>query len=281
MVKRRIYPWWYAIVAGLDERFGRGEGFGQQLSKDRLKAIIAFELTTPVYEKLNGTMHRTEHPWKDFLLESNPALVCDAYTAVARTQLSSGEQIAEGLREILSEPPFEPFRNNVAISFLREFPNASEFRLGELFDVVISARALHADFLVLATRVLSGAQPVDERQRDLWLVATYFLAPIDYEREVRNRTEERPSLVFDLRDRTGFARRGQPEQNLPIPMLEFMAQLTGTMFPSAEHPVDGWSGDTNPWDGSEHFRALLGLLSASASAAATESLSRLRLKSRI
>lgn len=214
---RKIYDWWYAIVAGLDERFGRDEGFGEHLSQDRLKAIIAFELTNPVFERLDGTHHRTKHTWKEFLLVSNPALVRDAYVAVAKLRLGRGDQMAEGLREILSEQAFEPFRNEVVISFLREFPGASEFRLGELFDVALSSPALHADFLALSARVLSGALPVGERQRDLWLVAAYFLAPAFYEQEAQDRAAERPSLVFDLRDRTGAARRGQPRKSYQFP----------------------------------------------------------------
>jgi hypothetical protein len=46
----------------------------------------------------------------------------------------------------------------------------------------------------------------------------------------------RPGLVFDLRDRSGFARRAEPGQMLPLPMLEFMARLTGALFPARPIP---------------------------------------------
>jgi len=58
-------------------------------------------------------------------------------------------------------------------------------------------------------------------------------------------------------------------------MLEFMARLTGSSFPSMPHPAGGWGGDRNPWDASEHFRTLINRISASASPAATEALKRL------
>jgi predicted NACHT family NTPase len=276
VAKRRIFHWWYAIIAGLNERFAIRAEFGNHLSEDQIKGLLVFDLTSPIFEKRDGTHRRIDHPWKQALLATNPALVSDAYAAVARLRLSRGEQTAEGLREILTEQALEPFRDQITISFLREFPNANEFRLGELLDAVVSSPALHGDFLAIAAHLLSGHQAVDERPRDLWLIAAYFLAPAVYEQAVQNRATERPNLVFDLRDRAGFARRGQPQEKLPIPMLEFMARLTGTLFPSAPHPADGWSGDTNPWDGSEYFRTLIGLLSASPSRAAADALSRLR-----
>ena len=58
-------------------------------------------------------------------------------------------------------------------------------------------------------------------------------------------------------------------------MIEFMARLTGSLFPDMSHPVGGWSGDTNAWDASEHFRTLINMISASPSPAATDALQRL------
>jgi hypothetical protein len=106
-------------------------------------------------------------------------------------------------------------------------------------------------------------------------VTAYLVAPSTYESAVERRAAARPELVFDLRDRSGFAHRAQPEHDLPLSMLTFMARLTGAAFPSTPHPAGGWCGDTNAWDASDHFRKLIGRISASASAAATDALVRL------
>src|ERR1039458_6901081 len=110
----------------------------------------------------------------------------------------------------------------------------------------------------------------------MWLVTGYLLASSQYESDVEHRTRAYPGLVFDLRDRSGFASRGQPqEETLPLPMLEFMAQLTGAVYPETPPPVGGWSGDTNGWDAAEHCRRLINMISGMPSEAATNALVRL------
>ena len=88
----------------------------------------------------------------------------------------------------------------------------------------------HAGFVQLAASVLTDAPSPNERKRDLWLTAAYILAPNRYESAVETRAAARPSLVFDLRDRSGFARYGGSTAVLPLPVMEFLARLTGTLF---------------------------------------------------
>ena len=149
-------------------------------------------------------------------------------------------------------------------------------RLGDLLEAVAKFPAAHDVFLQLAGAVISGHVAVDERPRDLWLVAAYFNSPARFEEDIRQRAAAHPGLVFDLRDRSGFAHRGHPgEGDLPLPVIEFMAQLTGSLFPETPFPSGGWMGNTNAWDASEHFRTLTNMISTLPSQAATEALERL------
>lgn len=177
---------------------------------------------------------------------------------------------------MLTEEPFEPFRKETALTFLREFPNAAPYRLGELLDAATKIPEAHKNLLAIADDVLSGALTVDERQRDMWLTTAYLLSPTKYEAELERCARTRPELVFDLRDRSGFALHGQPQDGaLSVPLLEAMARLTGALFPDARHPSSVWSGDANAWDASDHFRNLVGMISAIPTEAATNSLARL------
>jgi len=258
------YDWWYAALAGLNERFASGQGF-DGLPDDVLKGLAVFDIT--------GSL--TEPPWRKALIERRPELVRDAYLGVVQLRLSRGEQIVEGLRELLQESAFDAYRPALVMDLLRQFPNADPFKLGELLDAVAALPSIHQDYLQLAASVISGTLAVDERQRDLWLVTAYLIAPATYENTVLQRATARPGLVFDLRDHSGFARCALPDHMLPLPMLEFMATLTGRLFPSTPHPVGGWSGDTNAWDASEHFRTLINRISTSPTPAATDALQRL------
>jgi hypothetical protein len=162
------------------------------------------------------------------------------------------------------------------LELLRDFPNACPFWLGNLLDAAKKLPDAHAELVELAGKVSSGAVAVEERQRDMWLVTAYLLAPSQYESNVESRARVRPSLVFDLRDRCAFGLRGQAKEGArPLPTLEFMARLTGALFRETPHPANGWSGDTNPWDAAEHCRDLINMISALPTEAATNALVRL------
>lgn len=271
---RNAFAWWHGLIAGLNEKWPVGGLEG--VSDDLLRALVAFDLTNPVSEETEGTTHWVTHPWKQALLEQRPELVRDAYRAVARARLSKGEQHADGLHELLTEAAFEPFRKETALGFLREFPNAPRYRLGALLDAATGITDAHKDLLAIADEVLSGIRRVDEPQRDMWLATAYMLSPTKYEGELERCTRARPGLVFDLRDRSGFAMREQPQDGaISLPLLEGMARLTGALYPNAQHPSSAWSGDTNAWDASDHFRNLVGMISAMPTEAATNSLVRL------
>lgn len=255
-VNHHHYDWWHAAVAGLNERYLSGQGHSK-LSDDFLKGMLAFDIANPVPFYKDSADRSLVHSWRTDLIEHRPELVRDAYLAVAHLRLLRNEQIVDGLTELLTEPVFEPYRRDVALDLLRQFPNADPFRLADLLDVVAKLPAAHNVFLQLAGPVISGHIAVDQRQRDLWLVTAYLVSPARFEDDVRQRAGAHPGLVFDLRDASGFANRGQPgEAALPLAAIEFMAQLTGSLFPETPFPPHGWSGDTNAWDASEHFRTL-------------------------
>jgi hypothetical protein len=110
----------------------------------------------------------------------------------------------------------------------------------------------------------------------VWLATAYLLSSTRFEADVESRARTRPALIFDLRDRSGTPEGEQPQEtHLPLPMLEFMARLTGTLYPETPHPEDGWSGNTNPWDAAEYCRRLINMISAIPSEVATNALVRL------
>ncbi|CAN3990260.1 hypothetical protein MCBRY_001080 [Methylocystis bryophila] len=267
------YGWWYALIAGLNERWAAGQGL-VGLSDDFLKGMLVFDLANPVWTREGGKQGWAVHPWRKELTERKPELVRDAYFAVAQLHLSRSANGVIGLRELLHEPAFEPYRPVIVLDLLRQFPNANPPSLCELLDAISALPAIYQDFLKLAGPVISGTTAVDERQYDLWMVTAYFIAPAQFENDVERRARSRPNLVFDLRDRSGFAHRAQPHHALPLPMLEFIAKLTGSLFPETPAP-ESWQGDTNPWDASDHFRALVNMISASPSPEATDALQRL------
>lgn len=265
-----------AIVAGLAERFMESPDLSDYPTS-LLQAALAFDLTHPILTTNEGTTERIAFAWKTAILEQQPVLARDAYKAVARAQLAKSDQTADGLRELLTLDAFWDDREELAIEFLRDFPNANPFRLDEMLDAAMSAPAAHPEFLALAGPVLDGAVQVDERQRDMWLAAAYLLAPTAHAATFEAAARERPGLIFEVRDRSGYERRypGQAPIGLSLPQLESIARLTGTLWPATSPPSNGWGGDTNAWDAWEYFYALTNRISANPSESATAALSRL------
>jgi hypothetical protein len=201
---------------------------------------------------------------------------------MARAKLANGDQIVDGLRELMKEEHLKPFRAETALRLLREFPNADRFRLDELFGGVFATPAAHPEFLAIAERVITGAVTVSQPQQDMWLAAAYLLSPGRYEADVETCAAQRPAIVFNLREHSGFDPHGDQQPSiLPLPQLEFLARLTGTHYPEVGFPDGGWSGNTNAWDAAEYFRKLIDTIAAVPSEAATAALRRLEAVARL
>lgn len=268
------YDWWWALVAGLNERLATGQNISD-VPDDLLQAMLAFDITNPVSEQRDGSERRVVHPWRKDLMESRPELVRDTYLAVVQLRLSRNEQFADGLSELLTADAFKPYLADIVLGLLSEYPNASPFRLDEMLNAAAKLPAVHERFLGLTRTVLADTA-LEHHQRDLWLATAYVLSHAAFENDVRKRAAAHPAFIFDLRDKAGFADQGQPTKALPSTMLEFLAQLAGSFFPDTPYPSDGWGGNTNGWDAAEWVRALIGMISASPSEAATAALKRLR-----
>jgi predicted NACHT family NTPase len=270
------YDWWHALIAGMNERWVIGQRF-DGLSDETLKALVAFDLVSPVTVVRDGSEQFYVAPWRQYLLDQRPELMRDVYLAVARARLSKNlTSHPEGLHELLTQPQFEPYRENVGIELLREFPNVGEFQLEQVLLALKKLPTARGPLRELIQHTLSGAVNLEERQRDLWLSAGYLLSPTQYEHTVEERAKSCPSLVFDLRDVSRTDLGSQPHEGLlNLNTLEFMACLTGRCYADTPHPEQSWGGDRNPWDASEHFRALANVISASSSEAATAALIRL------
>jgi predicted NACHT family NTPase len=273
--EHKRYDWWYVLGAGVIERWEVTATLAG-LSDELLKVALAFDLTNPVFEHVQGSSHVMVPGWKTAVMRDRPELARDAYVAIARAKLTKGEQTVDGLRELMVEDAFKAFRTEIAFKFLRDFPNAHPYRLGEFFEGALATSAAHKGFLDLADRVLSGAVPVGEPQHDMWLAAAYVLAPSRYEPELEATAAKRPGMVFDLRNYTGYdGHSDRKPSELTLPQLEFLARLTGTLYPETPFPTGGWSGNTNSWDTAEYCRKLISAISAVPSEAATKALRRL------
>jgi hypothetical protein len=279
--EHRQHTRWLVLCAGLMERWDTTPSLAG-LTDEFLKAALAFDLVNPMYEHVDDSSCVMMPGWKEAVMQFRPELANEAYLAVARTKLAKGDQMVEGLRALMVEDAFRPFRVATALELLRDFPNAALHRLDELFDGVLTTSAVHDGFLGLADRVLNGEVSVDQQQHDMWLAAAYLLSSSRYQADLEAVATQRPSIIFRLRDRTGYSRYGSQETNtLPLPQLEFLARLTGALYPETGYPTGVFGGDTNAWDAAEYCRKLINTISAVPSEAATAALKRMEADGRM
>jgi predicted NACHT family NTPase len=275
LAQGKRWDWWFGIAAGLREKWEEEPGL-IGISDELLQAMLAFDITNPVFETADGVMHEVVPPWKASVLKERPELARDAYVAVARTKLPMGGPVSDSVHELMTSEAFEPFRADVVIELLQSFPGAERSRLAALLDGVIATPAAHAKFLDLAGKVLGDANSVGQPQHDMWLAVAYLLAPAQHEAQLEAAAKRNRAVVFEVRDRSGNKSHGSGTAvNLSLPQLAVLARLTGSLYANAAYPPAGWRGSTNEWDAAEFCRDLITAISALASENATNELKRL------
>jgi len=273
--QRQYKKAWHVYVAGLGEKFRRTSTLLGE-SDGLLSAMLAFDLTNPIATHDGVVTTWVQHPWKEFLLRERPGLVHEAYEAVARAKLLSGDLHVDGLHELLTHEALEPYREGTALGLLGDFPNMAPLRLRELLRCGIGIPSAHMPLLAIANHVLGGGVQIDQERHDIWLVVAWLLSPEDRSVALQDATRHRLDIVFDLRDFTGSGRwEGSSTSPLAVGQIEFLIRLAGPLYAPTQMPADGAYGDHNSWDATEYIRRLVNGLSTHPTEAATESLSRL------
>ena len=273
---RKYFKWWFAVIAGLDEYTKAGFD-SDALPDSYVRAVFAIDCLYPTYWREGNTNKRIEHPWKADLLVKRPQLAVDAYSALARSSLARGDQPFHGLHELMDLKALVPFRTAVAMSLLEGFPAAPAQALRHLLPAALAAG--NFDNLHLLVRGgLSACQAEDRAEsRSLWLAAGVLVAPVEFRLEVeRLEKEAARAVIWAIRDLSGHRRWPTTERSaLSIEQLEFVARLTASHYERAEFPPTTFWGDTNPWDATDLVHQMINLISADASAGASEALARL------
>jgi hypothetical protein len=184
--EHKAFNWWYALIAGLDEQWRRNPDL-TGLTDEFLRAALALSQACPTFVKTATSSERRPHEWKEAALEQRPDLARDAYIALARAGLRKGEAHVEGLRELLNDEPFAPFRMDITMLLLRKFPNAARFRLDELLRSGLSMVGAHPDLLQ------SVAGRSNHRRR--------LAAPAELRRPWRRGTRKTPATTRRRRGR--------------------------------------------------------------------------------
>jgi hypothetical protein len=270
----KYFPWWYAIIAGLDLYVEQG-GQVDDLKDEFLSSALVIDSLCTTFTHKGNVSSQYIHPWKTRILESRPALAAGAYCELARFDLARTAQSVFGLHDLLHQVVLQPFRQETAMALLREFPNAPSNSLRQLIQVVMSD-CDSSLFASLAQDVVDSGLDRDDALV-LWLAAGYVVAPNNFISYCDALDESGLlALVWAFRAVSGYSHRSNNQTaQLTSQQIEKILCWVVERFPRTSHPKRGWSGDENAWDATDYALQLIALLSADPATAAAASLQRL------
>jgi hypothetical protein len=270
-IQHRRWDWWYAIIAGLEERWS-DEGSIEQWSDELVASGLAIELLHTIYQSDgNNTMRPIRHEWKARTLRDRSQLAHRTYVTIAETALAHDEQYIPGLRELLDQENLATFRTETVLYFLRKYPNAKTHYLDDLLKAACGSKRARGELVSLAGDLLKREGLSADNYRK-WLTIAYLIAPVEFQGKL-SREQDDVEIVWLIRDRMQELSGERSHIRLTPAQLLFLAELATKHFPTREgYPSNGWSGDRNPWDGTEFVLILINRLSADPSQAATDCL---------
>ncbi len=176
--------------------------------------------------------------------------------------LNSGIEHVSGLYRLARNEEFSDIAGPLAIEWIEKYTDLSNNSLRELLAAAI--RHVSRNKVVeLIREHVSNKIWKDEEQRNIWMGATFLL---DFENnlELLNAyAKENREHLWSLRAMFNPEREkyeGWPK--LSATQHHFLITKFGALWPPADHPSDGWSGDQNPWDASQFIQGRIGDLAA-------------------
>lgn len=164
---------------------------------------------------------------------------------------------------------------DLAEDWLIRFPDMSGEAEVEMIDRLIRSNRRDALRTLLADR--QGKTLDDERRRNWEAVA--LIVDFDAARARLGNAIE-PELLWHLRARIGGRHYHDDGEGSPaflsIDQLAWMITTFRALWPATGRPMSVTTGDTNPWDASEHIRALITRLGNDVSPEAVTALATLR-----
>jgi hypothetical protein len=222
-----------AWVLGADLLFeDSGEGM-PQLPEERLVSLLALALVTPT----NFGSTSTKRAWPARIASAVPQAATAALRDLVIPQLEAGQDVVDGLTEVLDDAAFAAIRRELLPEFL-----ACAHR-GHAFNSVLNAALRDPgddDVLPILRRCLAEVGGSLQPTRWPLLATAWLLAPEEFSAAVEAAVATSPELLADLAERTGELGHGFEGGALPalrLPHRLLLAKLCGPAWPPAEWPV--------------------------------------------
>jgi len=189
-------------------------------------------------------------------------------------QLRQGVQHVDHLWQLMRDDD-ESVASDFAECWLIRFPEMSGDAEIEMVDRLMRSNRRATLRTLVADRLARALN--DERRRNWEAVA--LIVDFEAAQEWLGNVVE-PNLLWNVRARIGGRRYHEDNEGSPaflsVDQLAWLIATFRLLWPDIARPTSVTTGDTNPWDASEHIRALISRLGSDVSAEAVLALARLR-----
>jgi hypothetical protein len=272
--ENRHYTWWYAILAGMDEKWHLARCL-DVFPEAALEAALclAFELSTSEYD--GNTSRPTTREWPDRILTERPELARRVFRAFLHPLLENKVSHSRMLHELVSNEKTQPWCSALALELLEEFSSTPPDVLKNLLYAALAQAHCWTKLAILAKQVLMTPGRVRGEQRALWIVTGYLVSPDDFRDMLAGYTRNREEALWTVKELVeSIASYKQGDLiTLTIVQRQFLVWLIGRRFGYANRPIgEIIQGNRHGWNAAEFVRWQIEALSAEPSEKAGEAL---------
>jgi hypothetical protein len=138
--KNRYYQWWYAILAGMDERWSQKRCL-DAFSDSALEAALCLHFQLPTSAKEVNSTHPTKREWPDLILAERPNLAVQAFRGFLCPFCEKRASHISLLNELVNNEKTLTWRGELALELLERFSTAAPEALRKLLYAALSAES--------------------------------------------------------------------------------------------------------------------------------------------
>jgi hypothetical protein len=221
--KNQIYPFGYAVLAGMSILADRSMSKLLQLPERINRSALAFHLAMDYDE---------EPKWINALFKSRLSLVSEVLEDFWRFHLSQNCEYIEKLYLLPQDTRMSAFAGQVSIRLLRDFPNCKERPLSHMVRAALKYSD-KATLLTLCRQVLSQPSRVSGKQRILWYATAFALNSKEFSQKIKRYIGGDQQKAAEL---LNFLRLSRPENqelvsiDLSLSALADLILICGSVF---------------------------------------------------
>lgn len=242
------------IIAAAAERVRNNKGFSDVVSERLIAVRLELENTAiSTHAGIDGLLEAI-----DAELRSRPGAWEELLRISIEPQLIKNRDRVYGLYGILRNEADKELTANLAIEWLKRFPDMAHDPEQELIDVAIDAGKFRE--LRQLSKIRTTQSTVMGSRLTNWKIV-HFLT--DYETaapDLVGISEIDPEFLWAVRSRISGSRGERPRVGLTVNQLHWLIQEFRSHYPSKSRPSGVTTGDSNPWDAADYIHGLIGRL---------------------